>query len=217
MCICDHVPECDILLMYLFLPYCVRKWHNKPVQSIGNLIRRVRAGIMTTYLQIVVEKLTAAQCETESCICFCISWFNFFFYFPFYFRIPVLQHRASLIIMITKIVAKKQLYNYFHFVGCWFGGSRHDNICWTRDCGRLYLYVFGGEGWHGYRNCPRWSVLYVQTTDYLCLDKLCSRCSSGCIWGCVLWSIQCQNRGNYYKTNVAATGFGMVHTQGNVG
>ena len=24
--------------MYLFLPYCVRKWHNKTVQSINNMM-----------------------------------------------------------------------------------------------------------------------------------------------------------------------------------
>ena len=29
-----YILECDILWMYLFLPYCVRKWHNKTVQSI---------------------------------------------------------------------------------------------------------------------------------------------------------------------------------------
>ena len=32
-----YILECDILWMYLFLPYCVRKWHNKTVQSIKNL------------------------------------------------------------------------------------------------------------------------------------------------------------------------------------
>ena len=30
-----YILECDILWMYLFLPYCVRKWHNKTVQSIN--------------------------------------------------------------------------------------------------------------------------------------------------------------------------------------
>ena len=30
-----YLLECDILWMYLFLPYCVRKWHNKTVQSIN--------------------------------------------------------------------------------------------------------------------------------------------------------------------------------------
>ena len=34
LCIFDHTLECDILWMYLFLPYCVRKLHNKTVQSI---------------------------------------------------------------------------------------------------------------------------------------------------------------------------------------
>ena len=29
----DHILECDILWMYLFLPCCVRKWHNRTVQS----------------------------------------------------------------------------------------------------------------------------------------------------------------------------------------
>ena len=33
LCILDHILECDILWMYLFLPYCIRKWHNKTVQS----------------------------------------------------------------------------------------------------------------------------------------------------------------------------------------
>ena len=32
-----YILECDILWMYLFLPYCVRKWHNKTVQSINIL------------------------------------------------------------------------------------------------------------------------------------------------------------------------------------
>ena len=32
-----YILECDILWMYLFLPYCVRKWHNKTVQSINYL------------------------------------------------------------------------------------------------------------------------------------------------------------------------------------
>ena len=30
----DHILQCDILWMYLFLPYCVRKWHDKTVQSL---------------------------------------------------------------------------------------------------------------------------------------------------------------------------------------
>ena len=34
LCIFYHILECDILSMYLFLTYCVRKWHNKTVQSI---------------------------------------------------------------------------------------------------------------------------------------------------------------------------------------
>ena len=34
LCVFDHILECDILWMYLFLPYRVRKWHNKTVQSI---------------------------------------------------------------------------------------------------------------------------------------------------------------------------------------
>ena len=34
LCVFYHILECDILWMYLFLPYCVRKWHYKTVQSI---------------------------------------------------------------------------------------------------------------------------------------------------------------------------------------
>ena len=39
-CIFDNVLECDILWMYLFLPYFVRKWHNKTVQSINQSINQ---------------------------------------------------------------------------------------------------------------------------------------------------------------------------------
>ena len=35
LCIFYRILECDILWMYLFLPYCVRKWHNKTVQPIN--------------------------------------------------------------------------------------------------------------------------------------------------------------------------------------
>ena len=43
LCILDHILECDIFLMYLFLPYCVRKWHNKTVQSINQSTTPLRA------------------------------------------------------------------------------------------------------------------------------------------------------------------------------
>ena len=42
-----YILECDILWMYLFLPYCVRKWHNKTVQSINQSLkygRRIDSG-----------------------------------------------------------------------------------------------------------------------------------------------------------------------------
>ena len=42
LCILDHILECDILWMYLFLPYCVRKWHNKTVQSYMATFKRDR-------------------------------------------------------------------------------------------------------------------------------------------------------------------------------
>ena len=34
LCVFYHILECDILLMYLFLPYRVKKWHNKTFQSL---------------------------------------------------------------------------------------------------------------------------------------------------------------------------------------
>ena len=52
---------------------------------------------MSTNLQIVVEQLITAQCENKKLI---TSLFLFFVHFPFYFRIPVFQHGASLVLYI---------------------------------------------------------------------------------------------------------------------